>query len=71
MQPQPGMMALHMYTASASGNRDSHATGHGNLSGSAHMTGNFSLSQTSSVKWIIDTGASNHMIGDHTHLLDK
>ncbi|KAL3378399.1 hypothetical protein AABB24_004359 [Solanum stoloniferum] len=37
MQPQPGMMASHMYTASASGSRDSIATGHDNLSGSAHM----------------------------------
>ncbi|KAL3378398.1 hypothetical protein AABB24_004359 [Solanum stoloniferum] len=71
MQPQPGMMASHMYTASASGSRDSIATGHDNLSGSAHMEGNFSPFQTSSVKLIIDTGASNHMIGDHTHLLDK
>ncbi|KAG5576131.1 hypothetical protein H5410_056265 [Solanum commersonii] len=34
----------------------------------ANMVGNFSLSQGSSMKWIGDTEASHHMIGD-SHVL--
>ncbi|KAG5623904.1 hypothetical protein H5410_009122 [Solanum commersonii] len=49
MQPQPGMMASHMYTASSSGSRDSHATRHGNPSGSAHMAVNDLFSSPSEV----------------------
>jgi len=36
--------------------------------GTANIAGNFSLSQGSSMKWIVDTEASHHMIGD-SHVL--
>ncbi|KAG5614692.1 hypothetical protein H5410_014516 [Solanum commersonii] len=38
---------------------------------SAHMADNYLSQQDEYVNWIVDTGASNHMISDHTHLLAK
>lgn len=37
-------------------------------SGVAHMAGNSPSSTNDSITWIVDTGASNHMIGDSKHL---
>jgi len=37
----------------------------------AHMAGNVSYVQQSDEKWIVDTGATNHMVGNQNALHDK
>ncbi|KAH0648360.1 hypothetical protein KY285_033608 [Solanum tuberosum] len=36
--------------------------------GSANMAGIISPNHDTFVRWIVDTGASNHMLGNHNHL---
>ncbi|KAG5616884.1 hypothetical protein H5410_016708, partial [Solanum commersonii] len=57
---------------SSSGQREFYHNGNGAVNGSVNMagTGIPYLHENTSVKWIIDTGATNHMIGDPKYLMN-
>lgn len=60
-------MIQHMFNTS--GSREVLAGA--NVSVSANMAGALFLDKGTFIKWIVDTRATNHMIGDHQHLLDE